>query len=211
MKLLKTVVLMIAVAALVAIVLILGFLAMLCQSCGYAESGRTIVGPSQWYNYSLENASYVVLDVSCMTLGENEINIIRSGEPGVLRIEAIHKSMIGTRAGCERYGESMQVGMSTGYMSDMYYGGARINVYLPEGPIYDIKVDTTRCNTRVGEFTGTNLVVNNQYSGDLTIDGGDYDHVYANNAGSITGRFTAHRSTLLSGTGQVSIVTAQPG
>ncbi len=210
MKHLRTVSLIIAAAAIIGLVAVLIFLAVLCQSCGYSESGRTIAGPSRWYNYSVDNASYVVLDVSCLTLGENEINILPSYDPGMMSIETVHRSMIMTRSGCERYGDVMQAGISASYASDMYYGGARINVYLPDGPVYDIKVDTIRCSTHIGNFTGTNLVVKNQYSGDLTIDGGDYDHVYADNGGQISGRFRANNSTLKSGNGRVSIVAQQP-
>lgn len=210
MKIAKMVALSLAAIAVLAVIAVLVFLAMLCQSCGYTESGRTIAGPSQWYNYSVENASYVVLDVNCLTLGENEINIVQSADPGMIRIEAVHKSMIMTRSGCERYGDVMQAGVSSTYASDMYNGGARINVYLPEGPAYDIKVDTIRCTTRIENFTGTNLVVYDRYGGDLLIDGGDYDYVYADNAGSISGRFRANNSTLRSGTGHVNVVTAQP-
>lgn len=210
MRLARAIALLIAAVAIIVLAAVLVFLAILCQSCGYSESGRTITGPSQWYNYSIENASYVVLDVSCLTLGENEINIIRSSDPGSIGIETVHRSMIMTRSSCERYGDAMQVGISSSYASDMYYGGARINVYLPDGPVYDIKVDTIRCNTRIGNFTGTNLVVKNQYSGDLSIDGGDYDYVYADNGGQISGRFRANDSTLKSGNGLVSVVTVQP-
>lgn len=209
MKPLRAIGLIIAAAATIGLLAVLVFLAILCQSCGYSESGRTIAGPSQWYNYSVENASYVVLDVSCLTLGENEINILTSSDPGSIRIETVHQSMIMTRSGCERYGEAMQVSTSSSYASDMYYGGARINVYLPYGPVYDIRVDTIRCSTHIGNFTGTNLVVKNKYSGDLTIDGGDYDYVYADNGGQISGRFRANNSTLKSGNGRVSVVALQ--
>jgi hypothetical protein len=210
MKLSSAIALAIAVIAFIAVIAVLAFLVMLCQSCGYRESGRTIAGPSQWYNYSVENASYVVLDINCHTLGENEINIVKASDPGVIRVETVHKSMVMTRTGCERYGEAMQVGISSSYASDMYYGGARINVYLPDGPIYDIKVDTTHCYTRIANLTGTNLVVNNRYSGDLIIDGGNYDYVYASNAGKISGRFLATNSTLISGSGNVNVVTSLP-
>lgn len=182
---------------------------MLCQSCGYTESGRTITGPSQWYNYSIEYASYIVLDINCLTLGENEINIIRSAEPGAVCFEAVHKPMIYTRSDCERYRDVMQADIRSSYASDMYYGGARINVYLPEGPTYDIRVETIRCTTSIGNFTGTNLVINNKYSGDLTIDGGDYDYVYADNGGRISGWFCANNSTLRSGTDHVSVEISQ--
>lgn len=210
MRLVRAIVLSLAAMAALAIIAVIVFLAIICHSCGYIESGSTIAGPSQWYNYSVENASYVVLDIKCLTLGQNEINFIRSENPDTISVETVHKSMIMTRAGCKRYEEAMQVGISSSYASDMYYGGARINVYLPEGPVYDIKVDTIRCNTRIANFTGTNLIVNNRYSGDLTIDGGDYDYVYADNGGSISGRFHANNSTLRSGTGHVNVVTPQP-
>lgn len=210
MRLSRAISLMIAAAAIITLIAVLIFLAFLCQSCGYSESGRTIAGPSQWYNYSVDNASYVVLDVSCLTLGENEINILPSSDPRSISIEAVHRSMIVTRPAYERYGDAMQVGISSSYASDMYYGGARINVYLPDGPVYDIKVDTIRSNIRIGNFTGTNLVVKNQYSGDLAIEGGDYDSVYADNGGQITGRFRANNSTLKSGNGRVNVVTLQP-
>lgn len=200
---------MIAIAAL-SIVAVLAFVALLCNSCGYMDSGSTISGPSHWYNFSVENASYVVVDVSCTTLGQNEINIIRSDSNNIT-FEAIHGPMIFTRAGEERYDDTLSVGISSSYASDMYYGGARLNVYLPEGPAYDIKVDTLRCAIRVANFTGTNLVVNNRYSGDLFIEGGDYDYVYADNGGSIAGEFRANKSTLKAGNGRVNVVTAQPG
>jgi hypothetical protein len=210
LRLSRAISIIIAAAAIIALTAVLVFLAFLCQSCGYGESGRTITGPSQWYNYSVDNVSYVVLDVSCLTLGENEINILPSSDPRSISIEAVHKSMITTRPAYERYGEAMQVGISSGYASDMYYGGARISVYLPEGPIYDIKVDTIRCTIHIGNFTGTNLVVKNQYSGALSIDGGNYDYVYADNGGQITGQFRANNSTLKSGNGRVNVVTQQP-
>jgi len=187
MRLSRALALLIAAAAIIVLAAVLVFLAILCQSCGYSESGRTITGPSQWYNYSIDNASYVVLDISCLTLGENEINLIRSSDPGSIDIETVHKSLIMTRSSCERYGDVMQVGISSIYAADTYYGGARINVYLPDGPVYDIKVDTIRCYIRIGNFTGTNLVVKNQYGGDLSIDGGDYDYAYADNGGQVSG------------------------
>jgi hypothetical protein len=145
-----------------------------------------------------------------LTLGENEINIIKSSEPGIVRIETVHRSMIGMMASHEQYADVAQVGISASYASDMYYGGARINVYLPDGPVYDIKVDTIRSNIYIGNFSGTNLAVKNQYSGDLAIDGGDYDYVYADNGGQITGQFRANNSTLKSGNGRVNVVTLQP-
>jgi hypothetical protein len=210
LRLSRAISIIIAAAAIITLIVVLVFLAFLCQSCGYGESGRTIIGPSQWYNYSVDNASYVVLDIYCLTLGENEINIIKSSEPGIVRIETVHRSMIGMMASHEQYADVAQVGISASYASDMYYGGARINVYLPDGPVYDIKVDTIRSNIYIGNFSGTNLAVKNQYSGDLAIDGGDYDYVYADNGGQITGQFRANNSTLKSGNGRVNVVTLQP-
>jgi hypothetical protein len=211
MKLARAIAVIICAAAILCIVAALIFLAFMCSSCGYLDRGSTISGPSHWYNYSVENASYVALDISCTTLGQNEINVLRSEDPGNIIMEAIHGEMIMTRSGKEQYDDTLRVGIGSSYASDMYYGGARLNVYLPEGPIYDIKVDTLRCAVHISNFTGTNLVVNNRYSGDLFIEGGDYDYVYADNGGTIAGEFRANKSTLKSGNGRVNIVTAVPG
>ncbi len=205
MKLMKAIATFICAVAILCVVVVLIFLALLCNSCGFLNSGSTIHGPSIWHNLSVGNASYVVVDVSCHTLGQNEINIMRSDSNNIT-LEAVHGSMILTRAWEERYDDALSVGISSTYGSDMYYGGARLNVYLPEGPAYDIKVDTLRCTIRVSSFSGTNLVVIDKYCGDLTIDGGSYDYVYVDVEGNINGTVCANRSTLKSSKGQVSLV-----
>lgn len=210
MKLAKAIALSLAAIAVFAIIAVLVFLAMLCHTCGYMDSGRTISAPSQWYNYSAGNASFIVLDIYCGTLGENEINVLRSTGSNNISFEAISGPMIFTRSSSERYGDVLYASILSSYGSDMYYGGVRLNIYLPEGMAYDIKISTDRSSIHVAGFTGTNLIVVNPHGGDLTIDGGDYDYVYADNGGSISGRFYANNSTLRSGTSHVNVTTPQP-
>lgn len=200
----------IGILALIALACIVIGAAFVCFLCPGSFPGTR--GPDTSYaqpNYTHAGARYVVLDVSTATLGTNEVNILQSDDDNIT-IQPIHASMVMTRVNFDGDDDVLYVGSMSSYASDMYYRGAKINIYLPAGSCYDIKVSARASDIHIANLSGTNLVVKGQDSGNIVLDGGSYDYVYIQNGnGNIDARYTANASHIAAASGRINVTTGQ--
>jgi hypothetical protein len=198
------------ILALIALACIVGGVAFMYFLCPGSFPGTS--GPDTGYsqpNNTHTGARYVVLDLYVMTLGTNEINILRSDSDNIT-IQPIHGPYVMTKVNFDGDNDSLYVGAMSSYSSDMYYRGARINVYLPAGSSYDIKINARASDIHVANLSGTNLVVKGQASGNIVLDGGSYDHVYIQNGnGNVEAIYTANASHVATASGRIDITTGQ--
>lgn len=193
--------------ALACIVIGVAFMYFLCPGSFPGTSGPD-TGYSQ-PNNTHTGARYVVLDLNVMTLGTNEINILRSDSDNIT-IQPIHGPYVMTRVNFDGDNDSLYVGAMSSYASDMYYRGAKINVYLPAGSSYDIKINARASDIHIANLSGTNLVVKGQASGNIVLDGGSYDYVYIQNGnGNVDAIYTANASHVATASGRINIMTGQ--